>query len=42
MIIVYLYSDDRKWDSMNKSKNKYEQIMMIWKWDSMNKSKNRY
>ena len=27
---------------MNKSKNKYEQILMIKKWDSMNKSKNRY
>ena len=32
----------KNWDSMNKSKNKYEQILMIEKWDSINKSKNKY
>ena len=29
----------KKWDSMNKSENKYKNILMIEKLDSMNKSK---
>ena len=29
----------KKWESMNKLKNKYEKILMIEEWYSMNKSK---